>query len=308
MAAKQKEDATEAVQETAAPNIHQRFIAAMADCGYVQKDGYNSFSKYKYVTHDAVVEHVRPALVKNGIVPITRMLECEWPEGATTHGGKANNICRVKMEVSFVNADAPADQIVVAYWGEAADTGDKAIFKAISGAKKYIFTNTFMLASGDDPETDSPEYKQPAKTADKPKRDLPPNATRATPVTGSLDDLKARYVAMAKDYNIDLKAFGEAFGNIVAEDERKNPVAVNCGLLEMERRVFAWKDVLAAISKWSVSGDMFDAAVAKVVGGDEVVSKNNYFLYPSKTLSALADQVTQDNELPFDADGKAIPV
>lgn len=283
-------------------SIHQRLLAAMKECGYVQKDGYNSFSKYKYVTHDAVVEHVRPALINNGIIAITRMLEVEWPEGGTTNAGKANNLCRVKMEVTFTNTDDPADVIVVAYWGEAADTGDKAIFKAISGAKKYIFTNTFMLATGDDPEQESPEYKQPA-----PKREIPANATKAETKTGSLDELKTKYVAMAKKYGIELKAFGEAFSRIVPEDKRQDAKAVNSGLLEMEKRCCAWLDVLEAIKKWSVSGDMFDASVAKIVGGDEVVSKDNFFLYPSETLSKLANQVNDDSELPFDGEGKAIP-
>ena len=283
-------------------SIHQRLLAAMKECGYVQKDGYNSFSKYKYVTHDAVVEHVRPALLNNGVIALTRMSEVEWPEGGTTNAGKTNNLCRVKMEVEFVNTDNPADAVTVAYWGEAADTGDKAIFKAISGAKKYIFTNTFMLATGDDPEQESPEYKQPA-----PKREIPANATKAETKTGSLDELKTKYVAMAKKYGLELKAFGEAFSRIVPEDKRQDAKAVNSGLLEMEKRCCAWLDVLEAIKKWSVSGDMFDASVAKIVGGDEVVSKDNFFLYPSETLSKLANQVNDDSELPFDGEGKAIP-
>lgn len=40
---------------------------------------------------------------------------------------------------------------------EALDKGDKAGYKAYTGALKYYLANTFMVATGDDPETESPE-------------------------------------------------------------------------------------------------------------------------------------------------------
>lgn len=43
--------------------------------------------------------------------------------------------------------------------GEAIDKGDKAGYKAYTGALKYYLADTFMVATGDDPETDSPEAK-----------------------------------------------------------------------------------------------------------------------------------------------------
>ena len=43
--------------------------------------------------------------------------------------------------------------------GEGMDKGDKAGYKAYTGALKYYLANTFMVATGDDPEKDSPEEK-----------------------------------------------------------------------------------------------------------------------------------------------------
>lgn len=43
--------------------------------------------------------------------------------------------------------------------GEAIDKGDKAGYKAYTGALKYYLADTFMVATGDDPETESPEAK-----------------------------------------------------------------------------------------------------------------------------------------------------
>ena len=46
--------------------------------------------------------------------------------------------------------------------GDALDKGDKAGYKAFTGAIKYFLADTFMVATGDDPEKDSPEGKTKA--------------------------------------------------------------------------------------------------------------------------------------------------
>ena len=55
--------------------------------------------------------------------------------------------------------------------GEGIDKGDKAGYKAYTGALKYYLANTFMVATGDDPEKDSPSHtmntKEEKKATDK---------------------------------------------------------------------------------------------------------------------------------------------
>ena len=59
------------------------------------------------------------------------------------------------------------------YWeetvitGEGIDKGDKAGYKAYTGAVKYYLANTFLVATGDDPEKDSPNEKMNTKTEKK---------------------------------------------------------------------------------------------------------------------------------------------
>ena len=43
--------------------------------------------------------------------------------------------------------------------GEGADTGDKAPYKAMTGALKYALLQSFLLASGDDPEDERGEMR-----------------------------------------------------------------------------------------------------------------------------------------------------
>jgi hypothetical protein len=49
--------------------------------------------------------------------------------------------------------------------GEGQDRGDKAFYKADTGARKYALANLFNLATDDDPETDSPETVPPRQPA-----------------------------------------------------------------------------------------------------------------------------------------------
>lgn len=51
--------------------------------------------------------------------------------------------------------------------GEAIDKGDKAGYKAYTGALKYYLADTFMVATGDDAENDSPEAKGNKRTEKK---------------------------------------------------------------------------------------------------------------------------------------------
>jgi len=311
---KPKEDAAGAVPETTTPpNIYQRINRVMADVDGVIKDKRNREQGFDYSSHDAVVESVRAAMVTHGIVFNLGMesIEHERVDVPAKSGGTRSvyETC-AWFRWRLTNADDPSDRIddpeITRVWMHALSSDDKGPGKLVSYAKKYALLACvgFLLPTGIDLDEESipAPQGQPA-----PKRDLPANAVKATPATGNLDELKAKYVAMAKKYGIELKAFGEAFSRIVPEDKRQDAKAVNSGLLEMEKRCCAWLDVLEAIKKWSVSGDMFDASVAKIVGGDEVVSKDNYFLFKSETLAALANQVHEDNDLPFDGEGKAIP-
>ena len=52
------------------------------------------------------------------------------------------------------------------------DTGDKWVYKAITGAVKYIFMKTFQISTGDDPEKDEVKERKPKETETE-KKDVP---------------------------------------------------------------------------------------------------------------------------------------
>jgi ERF superfamily. len=120
-------------------NVYQRMHRAAALIEKrIPKANENVFQKFKYASHDDVVEFCRPALLEAGLV-----LTCDMPEiesSVETFGGKPTMVARGTLSVDVVNIDDPKDRYTVHVPGMAYDTSDKAIGKLISYAKKYALT------------------------------------------------------------------------------------------------------------------------------------------------------------------------
>ena len=79
-------------------------------------------------------------------------------------GGQNSNVLYIKTHYWFICKDS-GEMIDGTYHGAGEDKGDKAIYKAITGALKYILTTSFLIPTGDDPEneTKSSVKKAPPK-------------------------------------------------------------------------------------------------------------------------------------------------
>jgi ERF superfamily len=118
---------------------------------YVQKRGYNPRFNYNYVTAADIAGAVGDILAELGVVVVPR-LESISHEAARSQGRtEAEHVARVVMSYSFVDVDT-AEEITVKTAGEGLDSGDKAPYKAMTGALKYALLQSFLLATGDDPE------------------------------------------------------------------------------------------------------------------------------------------------------------
>jgi hypothetical protein len=123
-------------------NIYQRLNAVMQDVEYIQKSSKMVNNQYRFVSHDQVVGVLHQPLTKHGIVVIPTIVEHERQGTQTT----------LKIQVSFVNIDEPADRVDTIHFGYGIDGGDKGIGKAISYAVKYALLKTFCLKTGEDPD------------------------------------------------------------------------------------------------------------------------------------------------------------
>jgi hypothetical protein len=149
--------------------------------GVLKKGGNNTYSKYTYFTEAQYKELFTELFSEVGLE--LKFTELEY---ITFHTDKANGrMPRLMFTLMDIDTGYGEETIIT---GEGLDTGDKAGYKAYTGALKYYLANTFMVATGDDPEKESPT----AKTGEK----------KATP--HQLDFLRAKY--QGENYDKLLKA------------------------------------------------------------------------------------------------------
>jgi hypothetical protein len=143
--------------EPARLNLRQKLAVVRRRLAYVQKRGYNQRSNYNYVTAADIAGAVGDILAELGVVVIPR-LESISHEPARTGRAEIEHVARVVMNYTFMDVDT-AEEITVKVAGEGLDPGDKAPYKAMTGALKYALLQSFLLATGDDPEEERADLR-----------------------------------------------------------------------------------------------------------------------------------------------------
>lgn len=131
-------------------NIDTAIAAVYAEVAYVQKQRAEQLN-YSFAGEAAIIQALRPALVRHGItVHVSKVKTPKRERYETKSGGWTNNSL-VKGQVTFTHAPTGTTRKVWA-WGEGSDSGDKSIAKALTGLYKYALRQTFSLETGDDPD------------------------------------------------------------------------------------------------------------------------------------------------------------
>ncbi len=155
---------------------------ALKEKGILKKGATNDFDKYNYFSEAQYKELFTELFSSNGLELTSNEVAYEMFEGTEKQANGRN----VKFE--FKLTDIETGFYETSYvTGEGIDKGDKAGYKADTGSLKYYLANTFMVATGDDPEKESPDNKMNNKK---------PNA-KATPK--QIDILSEYY----EDENLD---------------------------------------------------------------------------------------------------------
>jgi ERF superfamily len=118
--------------------------------GYIQKRGYNERHNYNYVAAADIAGSVGDILAELGVVVIPRLESITYEPHAP---GRVDSVrvARVIMAYTFTDENS-GEEITAKVAGEGLDAGDKASYKAMTGALKYALLQSFLLATGDDPE------------------------------------------------------------------------------------------------------------------------------------------------------------
>lgn len=155
---------------------------ALNDKGILQKGATNSFDHYKYFSEAQYKKLFTELFSKNGIeLKFDELDYCAF-EGTE----KQANGRMPKLEFALIDIDTGFFETTV-ITGEGIDKGDKAGYKAYTGALKYFLANTFMVATGDDPDSDSPNNKMNNKKSNKTYKNE--NTSKASPE--QIDRIKA---------------------------------------------------------------------------------------------------------------------
>ena len=120
--------------------------------GILPKQGFNSVDKYKYFSELQYKELFTDLFTKHGLELTATEMESSMFVGSE----KQPNGRQVKIKFILTDIDTGFSEESV-FSGEGMDKGDKGIYKAQTGALKYYLSVTFMVATGDDAEKDSPE-------------------------------------------------------------------------------------------------------------------------------------------------------
>lgn len=152
-----------------APKIYGAIAGVINDIGVVSKDKTNKQQGFKYRSIDDVYSVLNPALAKNKVFILPEIMEEQRESGTSKSGARLTSVI-LKMKYTVYAEDGSHIQTILK--GEAMDTGDKAINKAMAIAYKYLCFQLFCIPVEDmsDPDADSHELetdKQTAKAAPK---------------------------------------------------------------------------------------------------------------------------------------------
>jgi hypothetical protein len=131
-------------------NLRQKLAEVRRRIGYIQKRGFNERNNYSYVTAADLAGAVGDILAELGVV-VVPSLESITYEAGRNGGAEVSRSAQVVMSYTFTDVDT-GDEITAKVAGQGLDSGDKAPYKAMTGALKYALLQSFLLATGDDPE------------------------------------------------------------------------------------------------------------------------------------------------------------
>jgi hypothetical protein len=152
-----------------------RLAKAAEFIGSIEKDGYNKFHDYEYVTEAAVKRAVGPALRAAGlyISSVTHLLLTQSTPTAV--------LCETTVVVGMIGEGPMNAAFAVGKSiGSGSDKGDKAAYKAMAGGLKYALTSLFLIPTPDEDAEYDGGKKEPkaAMPAAEPKPEPKPKAAK----------------------------------------------------------------------------------------------------------------------------------
>ncbi|WP_074292986.1 ERF family protein [Mycobacteroides abscessus] len=187
------------------PTVFHAWNAVMNDVQSIGKESRNTQQNFNFRGIDAVLDAVGPVLRKHGVAVVPTAFEHEAERYTTKSGGQMLN--RV-VQVTYTVYGPQGDSFTGSVFGEAADSGDKAMSKAHSVALRTFLLQALTIPTGDpEPDASSHERATPATAARAEGRPVQQLAPENAESKQQREDLKA----VATENGWDLGAVAKAF-------------------------------------------------------------------------------------------------
>ena len=136
--------------------IVQALALVMQDVTSVGKGDKNDFHKFMFRGIDRVLNEVGPALRKHGVVVVPEIRDLTSRDVTTS---KDKSTREVTVTVAYTFHGPEGDQLVCVVPGEAQDSGDKAVSKAMSVAFRTALIQTLSIPT-EDRDPDAAPYER----------------------------------------------------------------------------------------------------------------------------------------------------
>lgn len=170
--------------------LFAKMAKVLAAVRNVQKRGRNEHFRYDYVQEADLMEAIREHLAANNVAffASTRSVE------------RQGDITTLHIEGTFACGDTGATFTVQGV-GCGQDKADKGIYKAYTGAMKYVLWKTFLISTNDDPERDeAPRPRMQSRAPGRRAHGAELSVREARAAEGRLPakraDLRAAHVAL----------------------------------------------------------------------------------------------------------------
>jgi len=172
------------IKEGGKQKLYSAISKAQAACASAGKSGTNDYDKYDYATLHDYCEVVRPAMARNGLALTINVANVERLPDRKTSNNKDEHVVMVTLTGRLLHESGEFEDYIG--YGEGQDRADKAIYKAITGGKKYLISNIFNVPTTDDPERDDAKGRDsdnshPQNNSPAPANNSANNAPAQTP-------------------------------------------------------------------------------------------------------------------------------
>lgn len=136
------------------------------EIGKVDKGGYNSEQRFKFIEYAVVAGRIRTLFSEYGVIIKPEVLDYRMDE-VSSKSGRVGYHYILHMRFSAINADNQEDKLESEWFSESIDYGDKGLNKAITSGTKYFIMRIFNISERDDEDNDAstPEAIAPRQAA-----------------------------------------------------------------------------------------------------------------------------------------------